>query len=801
MPRAPPAIFCGGMKNARVSLLVAMVLAAAGAAGCFGNKSPGTAGNGTQCSTNLDCPSDKFCVSGICAHPGSTAKGKKCTATRDCASTLYCGPLGTCDVGGVADEGAQCAADAVCRPPLRCNYSGFFGTCGAAGDGELSVSCESSKDCLAGLVCSPTKTCLPAKEAYPAFAGVECTDEAPFRIYFEVPRPGKPPKDFFRLPFPNDARVNAGVLDLSDFPKPGPTPLGIDLVQLYVDTWTEDFDGFSSIGVTTFRFSGDIDYATSTAENVWIVDVTPGAGSLGQQYPREWLFSPSATKYSCEHRMTVRNGVDSPFPAGHTIAVILTTGIKSTAGEALTVEPEMTALLAEAAPADATLMNAWTKYAPLRAWLKSPGKDVKAPSVAAAAVFTVQDAPGHMQRVAAAVAKAPAPVLKDLTVCAAGVKSPCDDGTPARACGTPDPAFTEIHGRFSVPIFQEGTAPYATPDEGGGIVEEAGAPKVQRTEDVCFAMTVPKGAAPAAGWPFAVYHHGTGGSMRSFIGDGVAAKLAGAKNPSIVFGFDGVEHGARRGASTKKPDDLVFNPLNPRAARDNFLQGAADVLQAFRVAALGDVALPDDTSLVIGPKVTYFGHSQGSTSGALAVAVSDAAPAAVFSGAGAFLTHSLLDKTSPVNIAAGMVYLIGEPLDDAHPVLTLFQSFFDRSDPLNYNPLILREPPKGLKAKHVWMSWGAMDTYTPASTLNANGRSLGLSPVTTSPEGYGGTPIARPVSGNMTASDGTKRTAALFSYTPAGYDGHFVATKDPAAIADWSAFLESYLATGTPTVP
>jgi hypothetical protein len=148
-----------------------------------------------------------------------------------------------------------------------------------------------------------------------------------------------------------------------------------------------------------------------------------------------------------------------------------------------------------------------------------------------------------------------------------------------------------------------------------------------------------------------------------------------------------------------------------------------------------------------------------------------------------------------------MVFLIGEPLDDAHPVLTLFQSFFDRSDPLNYNPHIVRDPFKGLKQKHVYMSWGAMDTYTPASTLNANGMSLGLSPVGTAPAGYGGTAIARPVSGNVTAADTTKRTAALFSYTPVDYDGHFVALKDPQAIADWSAFLESYLASGLPTVP
>jgi predicted esterase len=782
---------------------IAAIVTLVGTAGCFGKKSSGPAGGGGMCTLNIDCSQSQFCVSGVCASAGMAGKDAKCTASRDCAVGLYCGAEAKCAMGGTLDAGAGCAADSVCKPPLRCNLTGFYGTCGTAGDTEAGATCAASADCLAGLLCGASKTCLPPNQAFPPFLGVTCSDEGPFRIYFEVPRAGKPPKDFFRLPFPNDVRVTNGALDMLDFPKPGPTPLGVDLVQLYVDAWTQDFDGFSSIGVVTFRFSGEIDFKTSTAENVWLVDVTPGAGG---RYGRDWLFDPNRTKYNCNNRMTVRNGADTPLLPKHTYAVILTTAIKSAKGESLTVEPDMAALLDATPPTDTALKHAWDAYKLLRDWINNPGQNVTAPPVAAAAVFTVQDAPGHMQRLADAAAAQPAPVLKDLTLCAAGKKSPCDDGTPARACGAGDPAFDEIHGRFSVPIFQEGTEPYDKPADGGGIVETAGVPQFVRTEDVCFAVSIPKGTAPAAGWPLMVYHHGTGGSMRSFIDDGLAVKLAGAKTPSAVFGFDAVEHGARKGGSTKKSDDLVFNPLNPHAARDNFLQGAADILQAFRVAALKLDAATSPTGAAIAfdkAKVTYFGHSQGSTSGALAVAVSDAAPLVVFSGAGSFLTHSLLDKSNPVNIGAGMRFLLGEPgLDADHPVLTIFQSYFDRSDPLNYNPLIIRQPPMPLTAKHVYMSWGSKDTYTPASTLNANGQSLGLAPVGKSPEGYGGVAINRPVSQNVTLPDQTsKRTAALFPYDPDTYDGHFVATKNPAAIADWSAFVESYLATGTPAIP
>jgi hypothetical protein len=183
------------------------------------------------------------------------------------------------------------------------------------------------------------------------------------------------------------------------------------------------------------------------------------------------------------------------------------------------------------------------------------------------------------------------------------------------------------------------------------------------------------------------------------------------------------------------------------------------------------------------------------------MAWSDAAPATIFSGAGAYLTDSLLDKTMPVNISAGMTFLIGEPLDAEHPVMTIFQSFFDRSDPLNYNPLIIRSAPKTVATKHVFMSWGKGDTYTPRSTLEANARSLGLSPAGTVLEDYGTSAIARPVTANVNGSDGAPRTAAVLQYEPNGYDGHFVATKNAAALADWTAYLTSYFTTGKPTIP
>jgi len=211
---------------------------------------------------------------------------------------------------------------------------------------------------------------------------------------------------------------------------------------------------------------------------------------------------------------------------------------------------------------------------------------------------------------------------------------------------------------------------------------------------------------------------------------------------------------------------------------------------------------PTGTAIVFDPtRVAFFGHSQGSTSGEIAMAWTDAAPATIFSGAGAYLTASLLDKTMPVNIAAGMTFLIGDTLSPEHPVMTIFQSFYDRSDPLSYNPLIIRRPPPTIATKHVYMLWGKGDTYTPRSTLDANARSLGLPPAGGVIDDFEVTPIARPVMLNLSGSDNVPRTAAVLQYDPNGYDGHFVATKNDGAIADWTAYLTSYFTTGTPTIP
>ncbi|RMH41361.1 MAG: hypothetical protein D6689_11380 [Deltaproteobacteria bacterium] len=766
-------------------------------------------GLGQSCRTAGDCAASFVCAGGTCQLEGTVGLGGSCWATRDCGAGLYCQPVadptataGVCAPAGTGDVGDPCATGAECARGLVCQLFGFGGTCQAAGSSDLGEACTGTLDCIAGLACAPDGTCKAPPIAYPPFTGVDCADDAPpFRAFFEVPRPSAPPADFFRLPFPNDIRVaDDGTLDMSDFPRPGPSVLGVDVVSRYVDALVADFAGFSSVGVVTFRFSQRVDFDTATADAVQFVDVTPGAPEFGSALGRSWGYTTARTLYNCQHRFNVRNDPDNPLLPGHTYAVVLTTAIRAfESGDPAVADTDLAAVLASERPAgDDALAAAWDRYAPLRAYLSSQGIDPG--TVAGAAVFTVADPTARMRALAAAEAAEPAPLVEDLTLCDGVAVSPCDDGG-ARACGAPNPNYYEIHGRIRIPIYQVGDAPYET--EGGALNLVGGEAVKVRDEMVCFAMTVPKAEpAPPGGWPYVVYGHGTGGSMRSVIATGVAEALATAATPAVAIGFDGVVHGERKAGSTRDSDSLMFNVINPPAARDNHLQGGVDVLHVLRLHEAGPLSVPGVGDVALdGARRYYFGHSQGSNVGIPALAVSNAAPAAVLSGAGAFLTVSLTTKTSPVDAEAGLKFLIDPDFDGSHPVMTVFQTYFDPADTVNFAPLLIRRPPAGVASKHVLMTYGPGDTFSPPASLERMAGAAALDVVEPVIEDIDRPTVARPVGLNKTGGDGAARMGAVFQYQPDGYDGHFVAQRNPAAVADWLAFFTSLADTGAPAVP
>jgi hypothetical protein len=664
--------------------------------------------------------------------------------------------------------------------------------------------------CIAG-GCQPNQQLPGGVIPLAAFdwRGETCHDDAgPTQAYFHVPR-GSNDGDFYRLPFPNDVRLNGGKISLAGHPTPGSGLLGFDVVDRYLRDLEKTADGFSAYPTVLFRFSAPVDLGGTLKQSGTVrwVDVTnpQKSNELGMR----WAGTTDRNAYICNNWMGVRPQLGIPLKSGHTYAVFITTTALDSHGSAIQVSPDLTALVAPSAPSDPALASEWPKYQPLRDWAALQ-TDISASSILNATVFTVGHAQAIGPKLAAAVTSAPAPTASGWVRCG-DAPSPCPQATGDRACGTPDPAFDELHALVSLPIFQQGTEPYATPADGGDIALGAdGTPQMQRMESVCMALTVPKAAMPAGGWPLLIYAHGTGGSFRSHVGEGVAKRLSllAGRLPAAVLGIDQVEHGTRRGSSTGTPDDLFFNFANPLAARGNPLQGAADQMALARFAAAFDVPAsqsPTGAEIKVG-KLAFWGHSQGATEGGIAMPYTTGVLGVVLSGEGASLVDGLLGKKSPVDIADGLPFVLEDigKVGEQHPVLALLQNDFDADDPLNHAAFLVSSAVAPANLKHVFQPYGQGDTFAPTTTERTFALAAQLAeaspPAAVVPDPIGGPAMPAPLSGNATIG-GVPITAVVRQYAPgASYDGHFVAYQNDVASADVDRFLLGALSGIVPVV-
>ncbi|NMC69594.1 MAG: hypothetical protein GYA57_05935 [Myxococcales bacterium] len=810
---------------------------------CRGNGRCGRPGLGDPCMLDTDCRTGLVCRDDrTCGPAGTTAEGGECTYTADCAPGLAClwgrdergAPQTLCLPAVDAAAGTFCGSTADCAPGLVCATQGYGGRCTpAAPDGDLGFPCATVEDCAAGLACSAEGTCVRAAGAdggpgYPLWEGVACTPretDTPSRIYFEIPRgPLAPGHDFFRLPWPNDIRRTAdGHLDLSGFPHPDTAGLPVDVLDRYLRALERDRVGFATNGAVILRSSAGLNWDTLEAggatPTIYVVDLTPPA-SPGDRHRRlgfGWSASTGGGRYLCRDWLAVRPPRGSPYEPGRTYAVVLTTGVLDAAGRPMTQDADFALVVGPSRPAgDDAAARAWDAYAPFRAYLAHDGIDPA--SILVAAQFTTKNVPALLQRTREVVEALPPPAASDLVRCTAGTVSPCDDGLAGeehvRGCFGEDPAFFEVQGRFPTPVFQEGTAPYATPADGGGFaLDGAGRPVRQRDEPVCFALSIPRGGPmPAGGWPVVVVAHGTGGHYRSFIEDGLAADLAAVTLDDAtvqrfaVLSFEAPMHGARRGGSTEDPERLFFHFENPAATYGNVLQGAVDLWQAARLLAATDWdagTSPTGEAVRFDATRTYFlGHSQGATHGVTALPFDGSFAAAVLSGAAGSLTDVLLSKTSPYDVAGALRMALADPdLGGAHPALTVFQTYLEVADPVNYARHVLPAPFVPLAARHVLQVYGLRDTYAPKNAQSALAGALWLAIAEPVLDDIGPfASVALPAAGNRRVGAASVTGVLTMHEPPAGEDGHFVAARDAAARRRIAQFLGTAARDGVPAV-
>lgn len=603
-------------------------------------------------------------------------------------------------------------------------------------------------------------------------------DDGPVAALFTVPRDGVT-REFYELPFPNDLRRDAaGHPVLDSYPRDAP------LVAMFLDA-CETLDGFGTNNAIFTRFSAPIDAGLLPADgaaalaadaSVYLVDIDPDSPERGMRRPIVFRFQDYAGWTIGANFLAALPVAGFPMREQTTYALVVTRRL------GVVPSPDFEAVMATAADPGLApaLGRARDIYAPLAAWLDEAGGDERG-DVAAAAVFTTQSVTGIMGLLRQQVRAQPAPVARDVA-----------------ARTSPQPTFTWYDGVVDMPSFQTGVVPYRSVGEGDIELGTDGLPVVQRLEPVRFSFTIPSGTAPAGGWPVVIYAHGTGGSYHSFVGDGTAGRLAAEGLAAISI--DQVLHGPRNPGGSPEID--FFNFQNPQAARNNPIQGAVDDFSVVRLVE--DFALVEaGRTITFDPdRIYFFGHSQGGLTGPPFVAYEPAVKGAILSGAGGLLYHALLNKTEPVDITSLVQsVIIDNPLDEFNPVLSMLQMWIERSDSVNYGPLLVREPPPGLMPRPIYQSMGFIDHYTPLPTIEALAVAIGgdhVGPAIEPVEGLalrGRGLVAAPVTGNVAGT-----TAVLVQYQASGSDGHFVVFDVAAAQRQSVQFLATLASAGAATL-
>lgn len=813
-------------------------------------------GVGAKCTDDDVCRSGLACTSGACAPSGKKAANDACLLSAECEGELQCGFFGFCVVSGGRKVNETCTSVSDCEKGLFCNLQGVTGFCTAPAKvpKDLYASCKETKECWPGLHCNASGQCMPGSVTLSPdlFPGSTCPvreeAELPFQARNHIPRGDEATQGFYATPFPSDLRIKKGKVDLSAHPRPGTGLIGLDLIGNVIDGLSAEMDGFSIAPTIYFRWTRPLDpkslVTSGPQRNVFFFNA-----KTGEQVEFTQSFKPARNKYICANWLAIHPTWKNALDAKTTYVVYITDSVRADLGEGADPKElvpaqsaDLKTLLSNVAPKDATEKAAWDAYKTLRKVIADKKQPVA--KIVAATQFTTQDPTRFMRQFNEIALKAKAPKLmakafqcgvdKGTSPCATpGIKAGTTDprGCPANAASNP---WREYHLQLEMPTYQDGARPYL--DGGGQLKVQSGKPQITGYETVCMTLTVPKSAKPAAGWPLVLYAHGTGGSHRSGAAQ-MGKQLSTLKDgPTSVamatLGIDGSMHGNRRGvaahAANIDPGPLFYNFANPPAAKGNFYQGAADNFTLIRYVRAAKLDLVGAGKVNFNPKKLYYmGHSQGGTTGPLFapyahdLSGNSYLHAYVFSGAGAGLVFSLLNKKSPEDATIGIKLALQEvDLDEYHPALALFQYYYDEVDPLVYGPLYYTKPDS--QPVHVLHTFGQGDTYTPPETSRIYAASTGGKLLKPTDAGDWFDPIddlgvipadhKATVSGNISAKFNGKTYKVTGvtvqhlndtkqSTNGKAYDGHFIAFKDKLCNKQVGTFFATAVAKGTPAVP
>lgn len=590
---------------------------------------------------------------------------------------------------------------------------------------------------------------------------------------------------FFDAPWPSDARTTDGHPDLDGYF--GERARGGDLFTVY-QALGETMTGFATNPTVYFRFDGAIDESllptpahSATADSpIFLVDVDPHSAHRGEHVPVDFDFQIAETTFQPANLLAVQPVFGFALEPRTTYAVVVTTDI-ATRSDAF-------ADVWDQGGPDHAL------YVPLAEVLFD--ERVSTEDVAVATVFTTTDPTADVAAIAATIhdRMTPPSLDQELHVAYRGDR------------------YTAYQGSVLVPNWQRGAKPYAT--EGGGFVFDDGVPVIAEWELTRFTLSVPTASAPAAGWPVAIFAHGTGGDDSDFANEPDVAK-----EPANVLARAGIAgigisqplQGDRW--SSENVSAYVFNYVNPESGITSFRQGALDVVYLAELLAQAPQTFSSrgDTIVLDTTRLAFLGHSQGGMTGSIATPfLGDRVRGVMLSGAGGNTTLAVVHRKEPgLDIQAMLATLLGigdpDELDAFHPICAMLQLLSEPADPINYAPYWNREAPWWESTpQDVMMTEGLLDIYTPpeaAETLAIAGGLPILDPVGQYSDGavlrelVGGGSSAH---GNLEGWDGARVTGGLTQFAN---DDHFAIYQDDDAVSLYQGFLATAVEDDVAEIP
>jgi pimeloyl-ACP methyl ester carboxylesterase len=675
------------------------------------------------------------------------------------------------------------------------------------------------------------------------------------RVSFTLPRGSFEP--FLNTPWPSELmRRQDGTIDFSHYP-------GRDnpIANIYVEEAENTVRGFSLSQSAYFRFEGGFpaygrlpEYPGDTMHKespIFLMDVDPKSPERGRFVPLDVRYYPTALTYIPEKTVAAKPMLGFVLRPGTLYAYVLRRDLNDDKNQPLGTTTELE-------------MVKWTseRISPFEEAARKVHKDTF--DYLSKTVLVKRDEIGGIALFRTGAPHELSVKLFEAGTTLTGTSAPNMVDATWEDNGYAD--FFVFRGHYCTPNFQSYVeeAPF-TRGRGGKLVLTAqGVPVLQGVssdyrsdgneqdrDNECtplmkarFVVSIPKGTAPANGWPLMITAHGTGGDATGFLGNnnfaGWAAKqgyavvstdqpLHGANNDpgrrpgvgkTVIFDIEGVPVSVPLGGSFTA-QDMFYNPINPGAARDNVRQAMVDQAILLRLVGATDFASakrPSSNTPLLAAyagrtnprfdlsRVQAIGHSQGSQVLASLAAIDPLIKGVVLSGCGGDFRYGTLRRTEPFDMKPllnGLLSMGPMELDEMHPLMALAQMIADSVDPQTFAPFY-SAPLSGRAKQNVLHFIGVNDSYAPresAEGLAVAMRATQLEPTFGLIEGL--TMLGLPtVRGPLKANNGTGATLSFIELNnvTSGANGHFVIYDMPGASALAQQFIGSVKATGVAEV-